>query len=574
MSGDAVTAYLSAASQTACALRYRDIRSAGSALYELTCSAGGHAATVPVQFTVLDVTMPQDMLVTQSVFTAEAGEEIAVPMPQLLPADTELSADAFDFVLMFPGGERGGYAALREEGGLHVCRFDTPGHYQARIWMMISSNIAFYHPLLFIITDAAGSVPGSPLALLPERVEETIYLDGNISDLSLAACTLANPKYALGAPEWTLTRDAGDAAALETGNADDSGCGLLLTGMAHAGDASFTLRCEAGGYGAAIPVLVHVSDASVPTGMVVEAADYTAAAGETILVRRPVLTPAGTGLDPNLFDFSIVLPTGLLGESLVSRTSDALGLRFAVPGYYPGKITMRRGNVGFAQDVLFRITDASGSVPGHPFRLTPERIETTVYLRGNWYLGWIAYAELLSGLDAPPWPWEPAYFGDPAWTLEGVSGDAMVPAIEADPPERCELYAHEPMRTGDVSGVIRCDSGGFSATVPFLVHVSDAAVPERMETSDRYAARVGEIAFPAAAARERDAAFGQPVQPSRCPGPFRSVASWEVTRRTAAVSLRIARHLRSHPDDGYPGIRIDQDVLFDIASAPCSRWTA
>ncbi len=571
-SGDALTMYLTDQTQTACSLRYRDIISAGSVRYTLTCRVGHYAKAVPIRIEVSAATVPDTMLALQQVYNAAAGERIAIPRPDLLPLGTDLPASAFAFELIIPGGPAGGLTRPETSDDMQICVFDLPGYYHGSIWMHNASNISFRHNLLFVITDAAGAVPGSPLSLLPAALEETVYLGGTAEGFRLGRCDLQDARYSLGAPVWTITPEVGDALRAEIGSQTEERCEVILAGMAHEGDAAFSVHCAVGAFSASVPALFHVSAASVPGSMVVSANVYRAAAGETISVSRPELLPAGTALATDAFDFMVAMDPSVLSASLVSKEAGAIGLRFSQPGYYQGKIIMREGNIAFFDDVLFIISGADGAVPGSPLQLDKNLIEATVYLAGNVENAVIAQARLLSGLDRDLWQLPSAYFGEPVWSLSDLSGDAMRLSVQSGPPDECRLIAASLAHTGDVSGTLWCDSGGFSVSIPVLIHVADAAVPLRMETADLYTAMVDEqIPIPCPDLLPEGAV---PSENYFTPGlsgdaAFESAASWQATKEGGiALSFSAPGMYTATLSMSHSNIRVTRDVRFNIAPAP------
>ena len=571
-SGDAVTMYLTDQTETSCGLRYRDIIGAGSISYSLTCRVGPYARTIPVSVEVSGATVPDTMLALQQVYTALAGEEIAIPRPDLLPLSTDVPAESFEFELIVPGGAEGGITHPEITSEMRVLQFGVPGYYHGSIWMHNFCNISFRHNLLFVITDAAGAVPGSPLHLLPAAMEETVYLGGTAEGFRLGSCELQDARYAPGTPVWSITPEAGDALTADIRNSTEESCEVVLTGMAHAGDAAFSIHCAIGEYSVSIPALFHVSALSVPTSMSVSANVYRAIAGETISVSRPELLPAGTGLPADEFDFMVALDPTILSASLVSKGFDAIGLRFSEPGYYQGRIIMREGNIIFSDYVLFIISDAGGAVPGSPIPLDKSIVEATVYLGGSVENAVIAQVRMQSSLDAELWDLPTAYFGEPVWSLYDMSGDAMRLRAEAGPPDACSLVAASISHTGDVTGTLWCDSGGFNGSVLVLIHVVDAALPERMEATDLYSAMVGEeINIPCPNLLPEGT---QPTENYFTPGlsgdaAFESASSWQPTKEGgidlsfSAPGMYVASLSMSHSN-----IRIARHVRFDILPAP------
>ncbi len=570
--GDAVTLYLTEQTDTACNLRYGDIIGAGSVSYTLTCRVGHYAKAVPIGIEVSDASVPGTMLVLDQVYTAAAGERIAVPRPDLLPLSTDLPAEAFAFELIIPGGAEAGVTHLESSDDLRVCRFDLPGYYHGRIWMHNASNISFRQNLLFIITDAAGLVPGSPLRLLPAAIEETIYLNGSTDGFSLGSCELQDARYALADPVWSITPEAGDAMTAAMGNRTETGCEVVLAGTAHEGDAAFSLHCAVGEYSASIPALFHVSAASVPTSMLVASHAFRAAAGETILVPRPGLLPAGTALSPDDFDFMVALNPSVFSASLVSKGFDAIGLCFSAPGYYQGKVIMREGNILFFDDVLFIISDAGGTVPGIPLQLDKSVVEATVYLAGGAEDAVLGRVRLLNDLDAALWRLPSGYFGEPVWSLTDVSGDAVTLRTLAGPPDECSLIAASLSHTGDVTGTLWCDSGGFSASVPVLIHVVDSAIPQRMGAADLYDAFVGdEIVIPCPTLLPEGT---EPRANYFSPGlsgdaAFEGAASWQPTKEGGiTLSFSAPGMYAASLSMSHSNIRIARDIRFNITPAP------
>ncbi len=338
---------------------------AGITTATLTYTVGSYSKSIPIHIEVSEIAVPTSIQ-GPSEYEGRVNVPITVTRPALVPADTGLTSEQFAFWLHSNQGLMTGDLDTD-----YQITFDQPGYYTARIEMSYA-NLYFQQDILFKIADENGQMPTDLLQFVDESKTFTYYLAGSknigslqfpfkkhISALGKATAKLSNVN---GTSVTSLVADT---------NSYDAAF-LFIDRILSAGTTTATLTCEAGGFSDSVDIIINVIDAPIPSSIDLPSS-ITSIAGDTTSIAFPSLLPANTGIDNNLFAFS------LYGPQEVAITSNGSGYSIvaSTPGYYTLSAYMSYANIRLDKSILLKVTDATGQVPGSPIKLSTSSYEET-----------------------------------------------------------------------------------------------------------------------------------------------------------------------------------------------------
>lgn len=442
-------------------VRYGDIMKPGLTTATLTYTLGDFSDTIPVSITVSDAPIPTGIDMP-STYEGTIGDTLHLPQPGLLPVDSPLNASDFSTRL-----EINGESLYFQEDGVDFV-LTQAGYLTGTIYMSYG-NIYLQKTISFEIKDESGVVPGSRIGFVDDLVERTFYYEGESEQISVDVSLINNPA-AYGSPVYTVTDIQGSSIKNFVVESDDGNTfvwiNALVTGF---GETRAVLNCTVGPYTASVPLLIHVPEVVLPTGL--DVADFfTGTVNQDIIIQRPGLLPAGQEFNPDDFwlEVSAVLPnweSQNIGE--VSEDGSHVSVKFDKPGYHPAMIIMGYENVVLSKNIYFEIADANGTVPGDLYTFSQTSIEKTYYLgTDNRYIHGVTLTKILPSL------------GDGIWSLKKL--DAGAPTLLAshwvDREQTSESYnltIPKEVTQGTYRYEITCVLDGKSTIIPLTLTVSN-----------------------------------------------------------------------------------------------------
>ncbi|MDI9520985.1 MAG: X2-like carbohydrate binding domain-containing protein [Bacillota bacterium] len=370
---------ISNSDSTWCELRIGKAVAPGITRATLTYTVGELSQNIPVKITVSDAAVPTS-LDMPSVFQSSINETINIARPGLLPANTGFNPDDFSSYLYVDGAD-----TRQLEDGSYDVTFYQAGYLQGRA-SMYYSGIYLEKNFVVEVKDASGTVPGTPIEFEEELLETTVLYTGQTVSGYLSANLKLNPS-AYGTPVYTVDNVAGASASDfkidETwGSGQHVSIRFKVNGF---GDTTARLVCTVGGHTASVPILIHVPDIKLPTGIDMPSV-FEGVVNEEIWVDRPDLLPIDQELDRFDFDFDIIVFTeDGMGEypGVMNDDGSALVFTFSEPGYHSAEVSMRYSNLYFYKNITFVVADESGEVPGNPYDFVPTSLSQTLYLNGS-----------------------------------------------------------------------------------------------------------------------------------------------------------------------------------------------
>ncbi len=449
---------------------FQEALAAGITTATLTTEVGDFTASTQIRIEVLDVPVPTDLTGVPALVNGSVNTPILVARPGLSPADTGLSENEFEFDLYAYPGE------VTNQGNDKQVIFREPGYHHVQLAMSYR-NINLQKSITFAIADESGVVPGELIKLTRDRLENQVYLSGS-TNLSASSVQVYGDLSAFGTGSWSLTDIAGDAVSgLKIGYQSDDYCALQIDSIHSVGQTTATLTFTVGEFSKVIPVVITVIDAPVPTELTNVPSLVNGQVNTPILVARPGVSPADTGIKEEDFEFSFYSYAGD-----VSHLGADYEVVFSEPGYHKGTLMMHYHNILLEKLVMFAIADENGQVPGDLIDFGMDSYQRTHYLKGHEHSNYFSIYQR-NNLTA---------FGEGTWTLSGLSGDAIKTlTMGSQTPDYVDLYFNGPFKAGVSTATLTYTVGEYSKALPITITISDEALPTRLDMPTVYQATVG-----------------------------------------------------------------------------------
>ncbi len=445
----------------------------GDTTATLTITVGSYTDSIPIIFHVPEVSLPTS-LDTPTVFTASVNEEIAVPRPGLIPANTDFSPSdfVFDVGVYFDGWQDyPGYTS--GDGSVHFIEFNEPGYYKADIEMQLN-NIFLRKPIVFEITDDTGVVPGGPFTFSESSIESTLYMSD--TNTHVGHINLSKMLPGLGGGIWLVKKLSPDAPNLRSSlwvsddRMEESFNLSVPEESKLIGTFKYELNCELNGKTTVIPITLTITD-KTPASVSLAQTVFTFKVDEWYLLPRPDFNPGDTGIDGSTLNMSVYGSENFWDNVTIQNGNR---VRLSTPGYYNVSIYLEGDDFGYGVDALLIVNNADNTPPaGSPLEFAADTATVNVYTQN----GMESYRHFSFKEDT-------SSLGALQTTLTHLSGSAVEAEISANwiSSYGVRLDFKALQTSGTSTFRLTSTAGGYSDSMLITVTVNNATLPTSMVT--------------------------------------------------------------------------------------------